>query len=245
MAPCSGRQRRKTRKRPQVAFRRTGQLLGAASSFRIPVSAPRGVTLIRIPERPSTSVPGPDSSTGPRWDPGRPFCPSARRRNSPVDLAPESGLTVGPLDARRRRDDLRWPGPGRGLTRSVWLLARRLVAAPPGLDTLVPVAEPLVPLGPSVVAVLPEHTSGASPGSRPSSCDRSLSSCPIRLAGSPVPDPLAVFGVTGRMHSSMAFVNRKASIPQKHGRFPHPGGEWSTGPSTDRPTNGTERQSAG
>ena len=130
---------------------------------------------------------------------------------------------MGPLDARRRRDDLRWPGPGRDLARAVWLLARRLVAAPPGLDTLVPVAEPLVPLGPSVVAVLPEHTSGASPGSRPSSCDRSLSSCPIRLAGSPVPDPLAVFGVTGRMHSSVASVNRKASIPQEQGRFPHPG----------------------
>ena len=122
---------------------------------------------------------------------------------------------MGPLDARRRRDDLRWPGPGQGLARAVRLLARRLVAAPPGLDTLVPVAEPLVPLGPSVVAVLPEHTSGASPGSRPSSCDRSLSSCPIRLAGSPVPDPLAVFGVTGRMHSRVASVNRKVSIPQK------------------------------
>ena len=122
---------------------------------------------------------------------------------------------MGPLDARQRRDDLRWPGPGRGLARAVWLLARRLVAAPPGRDTLVPVAEPLVPLGPSVVAVLPEHTSGAFPGSRPSSCDRSLSSCPIRLVGSPVPDPLAVFGVTGRMHSRVASVNRKASIPQK------------------------------
>lgn len=122
---------------------------------------------------------------------------------------------MGPLDARRRRDDLRWPGPGQGLARAVRLLARRLVAAPPGLDTLVPVAEPLVPLGPSVVAVLPEHTSGASPGSQPSSCDRSLSSCPIRLVGSPVPDPLAVFGVTGRMHSRVASVNRKASIPQK------------------------------
>ena len=108
-----------------------------------------------------------------------------------------------------------WPGPGQGLARAVRLLARRLVAAPPGLDTLVPVAEPLVPLGPSVVAVLPEHTSGASPGSQPSSCDRSLSSCPIRLVGSPVPDPLAVFGVTGRMHSRVASVNRKASIPQK------------------------------
>ena len=122
---------------------------------------------------------------------------------------------MGPLDARRRRDDLRWPGPGWGLARAVWLLTRRLVAAPPGLDTLVPVAEPLVPLGPSVVAVLPEHTSGASPGSQPSSCDRSLSSCPIRLVGSPVPDPLAVFGVTGRMHSRVASVNRKVSIPQK------------------------------
>ena len=122
---------------------------------------------------------------------------------------------MGPLDARQRRDDLRWPGPGRGFVRTVRCLARRLDAAPSDLDTLVPVAEPLVPFGPSVVAVLPEHALGASPGSQPSSCDRSLSSCPIRLVGSPVPDPLAVFGVTGRMHSRVASVNRKVSIPQK------------------------------
>ena len=130
---------------------------------------------------------------------------------------------MGPLGARRRRDDLRWPGPGRGLVQAVWLLARRLVAAPPGLDTLVPVAEPLVPLGPSVVAVLPEHTSGASPGSRPSSCDRSLSSCPIRLAGSPVPDPLAVFGVQAGCTQAWLPSTGKRVFPRSRGDFPTPG----------------------
>ena len=157
------------------------------------------------------------------------------RLGTPIPTPP----SIHPV-ARRRRSNRQWSGSGRSLVRVVRRFARRLLIVPPGLNTRVPVAEPLVPLGPSVVAVLPEHTSGASPGSRPSSCDRSLSSCPIRLAGSPVPDPLAVFGVTGRMHSRMASVNRKASIPQKQGRFPHPGGRWSTGPSTDRPRNGTE-----
>mgnify|MGYP003708374791 FL=1 len=72
---------------------------------------------------------------------------------------------------------------------------RRHSVVPPGLDTRVPVAEQLVPRGSSVIAVLPEHTLGAFPGSRPSALDRSLSSSSGWLIGSPVQDPLAVFGV--------------------------------------------------
>ena len=72
---------------------------------------------------------------------------------------------------------------------------RRHSVVPPGLDTRVPVAEPLVPRGASVVAVLPEHALGAFPGSRPSALDRGLGPSSGWLIGSPVQDPLAVFGV--------------------------------------------------
>ena len=73
--------------------------------------------------------------------------------------------------------------------------ARRHSVVPPGLDTRVPVAEPLVPRGASVVAVLPEHALGAFPGSRPSALDQGLGPSSGWLIGSPVQDPLAVFGV--------------------------------------------------
>ena len=98
--------------------------------------------------------------------------------------------------------------------------ARRLLVVPPGLDTRVPVAEPLVPLGASVIAVLPEHISGASPGSRPSSLDRSLSSCLGRLVGSPVPDPLAVFGVQAWWSFPGIRIKQIRGIPQFRSGFP-------------------------
>ena len=78
--------------------------------------------------------------------------------------------------------------------------ARRHSVVPPGLDTRVPVAEQLVPRGSSVIAVLPEHTLGAFPGSRPSALDRGLGPSSGWLVGSPVQDPLAVFGVGGMVH---------------------------------------------
>ena len=118
--------------------------------------------------------------------------------------------------------------------------ARRLLVVPPGLDTRVPVAEPLVPLGASVVAVLPEHVSGASPGSRPSSLDRSLSSYLGRLVGSPVPDPLAVFGVHAWWSCPGIKIKRIRGIPQFRGGFPQRLGPASTGPSTGGPELVTE-----
>ena len=137
------------------------------------------------------------------------------RLGTPIPAPP----SIHPV-ARRRQSDRQWPGSGRGLVRVARRFARRLLVVPPGLDTRVPVAEPLVPLGASVVAVLPEHVSGASPGSRPSSLDRSLSSYLGRLVGSPVPDPLAVFGVHAWWSCPGIRIKRIRGIPQFRGGFP-------------------------
>ena len=137
------------------------------------------------------------------------------RLDTPIPAPP----SIHPV-ARRRQSDRQWPGSGRGLVRVARRFARRLLVVPPGLDTRVPVAEPLVPLGASVVAVLPEHVSGASPGSRPSSLDRSLSSYLGRLVGSPVPDPLAVFGVHAWWSCPGIRIKRIRGIPQFRGGFP-------------------------
>ena len=137
------------------------------------------------------------------------------RLGTPIPAPP----SIDPV-ARRRQSDRQWSGSGRGLVRVVRRFARRLLVVPPGLDTRVPVAEPLVPLGASVVAVLPEHVSGASPGSRPSSLDRSLSSYLGRLVGSPVPDPLAVFGVHAWWSCPGIRIKRIRGIPQFRGGFP-------------------------
>ena len=137
------------------------------------------------------------------------------RLGTPIPVPP----SIDPV-ARRRQSDRQWSGSGRGLVRVVRRFARRLLVVPPGLDTRVPVAEPLVPLGASVVAVLPEHVSGASPGSRPSSLDRSLSSCLGRLVGSPVPDPLAVFGVHAWWPCPGIWIKWIRGIPQFPSGFP-------------------------
>jgi len=137
------------------------------------------------------------------------------RLGTPIRVPP----SIHPV-ARRRRSNRQWSGSGRVLVRVARRFARRLLVVPPGLDTRVPVAEPLVPLGASVVAVLPEHVSGASPGSRPSSLDRSLSSCLGRLVGSPVPDPLAVFGVHAWWLCPGIRIKRILGIPQFWGGFP-------------------------
>ena len=183
---------------------------------------PKGQALIRNRSIRQRSVPEPDSTTGSRGNPGPPCLPDARRlRSDPIDLA---------LRVRSHRRST--PSPvGGGVTgsgpvpvgssvRMVRRFARRHSVVPPGLDTRVPVAEPLVPRGASVVAVLPEHVSGASPGSRPSSLDRSLSSYLGRLVGSPVPDPLAVFGVHAWWSCPGIRIKRIRGIPQFRGGFP-------------------------
>ncbi len=137
---------------------------------------------------PSTSDLGSSSTTDPRRDPGPPC-------RSPPDGVERPGRPGTPVPgpppassgARRLRSDLRWSGTGGCLVRPVRLVTRRLLVGPPGLDTPVPVAEPLVPSPEgraSVVAVLPEHDSGASPGSRSSVRHRSLSSCAFWWIGS-------------------------------------------------------------
>jgi hypothetical protein len=74
-----------------------------------------------------------------------------------------------PSSARQRLSHLRCSGTGGCLVRPVRLVARRLLIVPSSLDTLCrwPNRQfrPLK-VGPSVVAVLPEHNSGALPGSR-------------------------------------------------------------------------------
>ena len=108
--------------------------------------------------------------------------------SDPVDPAPRfRDHHQVSSSARRRRSDLRWSGTGGCLVRPVRLVTRRLLVVPPDLDTPVPVAEPLVPFPKeraSVVAVLPEHDSGASPGSRSSVRHRSLSPCVFWWIGS-------------------------------------------------------------
>ena len=158
---------------------------------------PKGQTLIRRSERPSTLRLRTRLN---HWFPREPWSIVPLRRPTAPERSDRPGtpspvpLSIHP-GARRRRSDQQWPGPGRGFVRVVRRPARRHSVVPPGLDTRVPVAEPLVPRGASVVAVLPEHVSGAYPGSRPSVLDRSLSSGSVWLVGSPVRDPLAVFGV--------------------------------------------------
>ena len=99
--------------------------------------------------------------------------------SDPVDPAPRFRVHHQvSSSARRRWSDLRWSGTGGCLVRPVRLVTRRLLVVPPDLDTPVPVAEPLVPFPKeraSVVAVLPEHDSGAFPGSRSSVRPRCLS----------------------------------------------------------------------
>jgi hypothetical protein len=189
----------KTRKRPRVASRRTGQLLGAAPTSHChlpgrsversgPECHPEGCHPDATPEDPSTSGPVSSSTTDPRRDPGPPC-------RSPPDGVERPGRPGTPVPAhhqvssgaRRRRSDLRWSGTGGCLVRPVRLVTRRLLVVPPDLDTPVPVAEPLVPFPKeraSVVAVLPEHDLGASPESHSSVRYRSLSSCAFWWIGS-------------------------------------------------------------
>jgi hypothetical protein len=131
-----------------------------SSRQTIRVPTPKGQAPIRNRSIRQRSVPEPDSTTGSRGNPGPPCLPDARRlRSDPIDLA---------LRVRSHRRST--PSPvGVGVTgsgpvpvgssvRMVRRFARRHSVVPPGLDTRVPVAEPLVPRGASVVAVLPEHS---------------------------------------------------------------------------------------
>ena len=158
---------------------------------------PKGQALIRNRSIRQRSVPEPDSTTGSRGNPGPPCLPDARRlRSDPIDLAlrvrSHRRSTPSPVGVGVTGSD---PVPVGSSVRMVRRFARRHSVVPPGLDTRVPVAEPLVPRGASVVAVLPEHALGAFPGSRPSALDQGLGPSSGWLIGSPVQDPLAVFGV--------------------------------------------------
>jgi hypothetical protein len=147
---------------------------------------------------------------GPRYSvPGyRPAAPSARRRRRTRSVSgPVGVLSVGTC-------------PG--------LTARSCSS---GLDTVVPAADPPTPLGIGLAAVLPEHFSGSSPGSRPLGF-RAVT-LPPRRRFHPVPVPIAVFGVTGILNRRLGTVNRSERNPHESMVFPQWKGLVCTEQSTD------------
>ena len=147
---------------------------------------------------------------GPRYSvPGsRPAAPSARRRRCIRSVpGPVGVLSVGTCP---------------GLT---------VRSCSSGLDTRVPAADPPTPLGIGLAAVLPEHFSGSSPGSRP--LGFWAVTLPPRCRFHPVPVPIAVFGVTGILNRRLGTVNRSERNPHESMVFPQWKGLVCTECSTD------------
>jgi len=147
---------------------------------------------------------------GPRYSvPGpRTAAPSARRRRRTRSVSgPVGVLSVGTC-------------PG--------LTARSCSS---GLNTVVPAADPPTPLGIGLAAVLPEHFSGSSPGSRPPGIPGGDPSSPA-----PIPSgsgSIAVFGVTGILNRRLGTVNRSERNPHESMVFPQWKGLVCTEQSTD------------